>query len=157
MKKSGKRGKGTVARGPTAKEFESFVRDVRSTWDELGENVEPVWSWDNASIHRSVRNGDWHALDIGSNNFTQLTPYSPDIHSVIEISHSMIMSEMRRYIRRHVVQEDEGLEPYGAAVQRIFLRAITPAYIKKLTHRLFFTVLPAIIERDGGWGPKHLR
>lgn len=157
MKKSGKKGKSTVARGPTAKEFESFVRDVRKHWTELGESVEPVWSWDNASIHRSVQAGDWLPMDINNNNYTRLSPYSPDIHSVIEISHSRIMGEMRRYIRRHVVEEGEGLQPYAAAVHRIFLRAITPEYIKGLTHRLFFKVLPAIIAGNGEFASKHLR
>jgi hypothetical protein len=161
MKRTARKGKGRpsriLARGPTAAEFRTFIREVIDEWGEAGESVRPILSWDNAPIHGSVREGDWEGLGIGVQTHTLLPPYSPDIHSVIELSHAVLMREMNRYIRRRGAREGDGLVQYTNVLLRLFKRVITPEWAQATTHRLFTKVLAAIIQKGGDYPSKHLR
>jgi hypothetical protein len=149
------RGKKLVlANGPVRDEFRAFIRAVLSRWRAKGEKQEPLLSWDNINIHGNVREGDWTDMGIRPSNHMLLPSYSPDMHSVIELSHALLMSPVRKYINDSRAPE---LEAYTKELQRLFYEVVTPRWARKTTHRLFLKVLPAILKESGGYPPKRFR
>lgn len=59
---------------------------------------QPIFSWDNPRIHGTVGDSTWRALGITKDNHTLLPPYSPDMHFVIETSHAIICTALRKDI-----------------------------------------------------------
>ena len=59
---------------------------------------QPIFSWDNPRIHGTVGDNTWRALGITKDNHTLLPPYSPDMHFVIETSHAIICTALRKDI-----------------------------------------------------------
>jgi hypothetical protein len=153
------KGKTVAARGPTAAEFKNFIAGCRKAWDELGEVLPPIFSWDNARIHGNVRDEEdgWGQLGITVQTHTQLPPYSPDMHSVIELSHARLMGEMQKFINDRKSGPDDELPAYTDKLLELFLATITPSWAKATTHRLFIDVLPAVLRGNGDYTPKHLR
>lgn len=150
-------GKSINARGPTEAEFKSVVRGCINAWTEKGESVEPIFSWDNARIHGNVREDDWASWGITTRTHTLLPPYSPDMHSVIELSHARVMDAMQKFMNDRVGIADDSLPVYTKKVEELFFEVITPAWAQATTHRLFIEVLPAILEAGGDYPPKQLR
>ena len=146
----------TKAGGPTGQEFKDFIRQVQAIW--YGQQVlPPVWSWDNARIHGAVAAGAWTDLGITTANHTNLPPYSPDMHNVIETTHAIIMKHMQDFMNQRAPQPTDTLQIYTDQLQAIFKEHITPKYIKSLTHRLFSVTLPAIVEAEGHYPSKTQR
>jgi hypothetical protein len=145
------------AGGPTGEEFKDVIRAVYKQWREKGESVRPVWSWDNARIHGNVLNGDWELEDISAGNHTQLPPYSPDMHSVIELSHALLMHFMQDFINKRRNVQGDSVPMYVAKMQELFYKHVTAPWAQKTTHRLFLKVLPAILDAQGQYPPKGLR
>jgi transposase len=158
------------ARGPTKEEFREYIKNVQALWmlREMfsGKNVprKAVFSWDNAKIHSSVLAGDWADLGISTAEHTLLPPYSPDMHSVIELTHAELMRDMSSFISRRTPQPDEQLQLYTSYLQHAFTSRITPAYVQATTHRLSkccrrsfrqmaATRLSSIVERSQVAGP----
>lgn len=153
---------GKVARGPTAEEFQHFISECKTHWklhcQEAGiEPIEPIFSWDNASIHGDVEGGGWAEHGITSAEHTLLPPYSPDMHSVIELCHALVMVHMRRYIGKTIPTAKDSLEQYINQLRTTFHAHITPSWAQRTTHRLFWDVLPAILEHEGRYAPKSKR
>lgn len=119
--------------------------------------LQPIWSWDNARIHGSVANGGWADLEITAADHTGLPPYSPDMHSVIELCHALVMGHVQRFINRTVPQSGHTLEMYTSHLFRLFHSIITPTWAQNTTHRLFTDVLPGILEAEGHYAPKRQR
>ena len=159
-----KKKKGRPAKAPTGAEFKAFIRDVLRTWHkkerEAGRLVaDPILSWDNASPHGKVREGEWAGLGIDAHGTHMLVPpYSPDMHSVIELSHAEVMRGVQEFIRhRKGPKNRRGLQPYVDNLFEEFYTRITPEWVQKATHRLFIYVLPAILDAKGDYPPKQLR
>ncbi|KAG2428017.1 hypothetical protein HXX76_012003 [Chlamydomonas incerta] len=146
---------GAVAKGPTEEEFKEFVAYTRAQWNRLEEGAQasetPIYSWDNARIHRSVREGDWEEapFNITTADHTMLPPYSPDMHSVIELSHAQLMRHMTHFINERCRVENDTLPPYIAELERAFQVLITKNRAQSTTHRLFIEVMPEILRLGG--------
>ena len=145
-------------------EVRDFVADVKARWEQLergrtraGAAPQPVWSWDNAKIHGNVAAGEWADFDIATTNHTNLPPYSPDMHNVIEITHSMVTKYMQKFINTQAHISSDNLLVYTKELERIFATHITPQYIQSLTHRLYTVTLPAIVEAKGSYPPHSKR
>lgn len=149
--------RGGNAKGPTEDEFRAFVMDCKAAWRSKGATEDPIWSWDNAGIHRSVREGDWEKDGITTDNHTQLPPYSPDMHSVIELCHARLSQHMTEFINTRVGVPDDNLLAYTTELQSAFSTLITPAWVQATTHRLFITVLPEILNARGMFASKQFR
>lgn len=150
--------KAIAARGPTEEEFKAFIRKCLKAWDDdARESVPPIFSWDNAKIHRSVRDDDWALQGISVQTHTLLPPYSPDMHSVIELSHARLVDAMQKFVNERVSGPEDNLLVYTEELKALFKSQITPEWAKATTHRLFIEVLPAVLEANGDYPPKHLR
>ena len=150
--------KAIAARGPTEEEFKAFIRKCLKAWDDDAcESVPPIFSWDNAKIHRSVRDDDWALQGISVQTHTLLPPYSPDMHSVIELSHARLVDAMQKFVNERVSGPEDNLLVYTEELKALFKSQITPEWAKATTHRLFIEVLPAVLEANGDYPPKHLR
>ena len=158
-------GKRVAARGPTAEEFKAFVRQCLEAWKaqrsprEVIFSMDPIFSWDNTRIHGNVLDADgtWPSLGITPATHTLLPPYSPDMHSVIELTHARLMEGMQQYINDREPTANDTLQGYLNVLQGLFKSLITKDWVQATTHRLFIKVLPAILEAEGGYPPKHLR
>jgi hypothetical protein len=128
-------------------------------WDDLGERWDQVLlSLDNASVHGEEDSEEWVNMDVRPDQRTHLPPYSPDMHSVIELSHSQVMRRMQDYINdRRVPASEDSLPPYIDTLKTIFKETITSAWAQSTTHRLFTKVLPAVLKAEGAYPPKRLR
>lgn len=153
-----------AAKAPTHKEFRAFIRAVLKEWrakeQAAGRHVaDPILSWDNAPVHGRVREGEWADLNIHADSTHMgVPPYSPDMHSVIELSHALVCKKMKAQIARgEWSREGTGLMPYIKELERLFYSMITPEWAQKTTHRLFIDVLPAIVAIRGDYPPKKLR
>jgi hypothetical protein len=92
-----------------------------------------------------------------ADNHTQLPAYSGDAHSVIELSHAVVVREMQEFMRTHPSKTGDTLKMYTEELQRIFDECITPEWAVKTTYRLVCDVLPAIIAQKGGYAEKKFR
>lgn len=153
--------KGNAARGPTAEEFADFVSAVGDKYQELlvGAGMDPRrgwrWSWDNPRIHGSVENGDWEEYGITVDNHTMLPAYSPDMHSVIETSHAIIVDAFKAEVNAR----GQGLRFMDALrrLEAIFYEKLTPEWGVKAVKRLYAVTLPGILEAEGHYPPKRAR
>ena len=109
-------------------------------------------------IHRSVVDGDWARPNgITPETHTLLPPYSPDMHSVIELTHAHLMLHFQTFINNRVQVQFDTLQPYLDELERLFNTLITHAYVWKLTVRVYKTVLPAIVQAKGAYPDKEDR
>lgn len=152
-----KGGRQVNAAGPTREEFRAFIERCIQAWRSKGETEQPIFSWDNARIHGSVQNGDWADLGITTTTHTVLPPYSPDMHSVIELSHAHVTAHMQEFIDNHPTGPQDALPNYTQVLEELFYKHITPEWAQRTTHRLFLKVLPAILSANGQYPPKSLR
>jgi hypothetical protein len=157
-------GRQRAAAGPTRDEFKAVVKACLQEWeklevpDENGERATPIWSWDNARIHGDVTDGEsWAELGITGRDHTRLPPYSPDMHSVIELSHAHLMASMQDYINERQAAPQDDLSVYTCKLQELFKTRITPQWAQETTHRLFLEVLPAVLAAGGCYPPKQKR
>ena len=101
-----------MARGPTAAEFREFIRDAYAEWlarraGTAWAGEEPIWSWDNPVIHGVVGKGEWAkpgadgTPKVTKLNHTMLPKYSPDMHNVIENTHSIICKALQRFVNQN--------------------------------------------------------
>lgn len=157
-------GRKRAAAGPTKEEFKAVIRSCQRAWDAReqpgadGEREAPIWSWDNARIHGDITDGEsWADLGITALDHTRLPPYSPDMHSVIELSHAHLMSAMQKYINGRQSGPEDDLVAYTSQLQKLFKEMITPEWVQATTHRLFLVVLPAILAAGGNYPPKQKR
>lgn len=146
-----------MARGPTAEEFRDFIKECIAEWRRRGGQGAPIFSWDNPKIHGSVEAGDWADLGITMDTHTQLPPYSPDMHSVIETSHAVLMAHMQQYINDRNSNDDDTTATYIEALKENFHKCLSPRWAARATRRLFVKVLPAILKAQGQYPPKKLR
>ncbi|GLC55091.1 hypothetical protein PLESTB_000942600 [Pleodorina starrii] len=154
------KGRKCKARGPTAAEFKDFIKACLKVWnDEFCETLPPIFSWDNTRIHGNYRDeaDGWGSLGIDTETHMQLPPYSPDMHSVIELSHARLMHEMQQFINNREGGPGDSLEPYTESLGELFQATITPEWAKATTHWLFIDVLPAILQANGDYPPKKYR
>lgn len=151
------KGRPKNAKGPTEDEFRAFIKDCKAAWRSKEEDEDAIFSWDNAGIHRSVREGDWEADGITTDNHTLLPPYSPDMHSVIELCHARLSSHMTDFINARVGAPGDNLLAYTNELQSVFSSKITPEWVRATTHRLFTKVLPEILKVQGMFASKQFR
>jgi hypothetical protein len=154
-----KGGQEVNARGPTRAEFRAFVKAVKRKWKQLDKR-EAIWSWDNARIHGRVAEGEWEEMGITPEEFTNLPPYSPDLHNVIERSHARVMMDMQNFINMRVTTTtyaNDSLPPYIAELQAVFTRTITPQWAQAATYHLFLRTLPSIIQNRGDYADRRFR
>lgn len=125
-----------------------------------GENVEIVWSWDNPPIHGNVAQGTWDRrknrntpVHVTKDNHTMLPPYSPDMHKVIENSHSQVCRALQVFINEHTPTAEDTLQLYITELETLFYKEITPTWAKNTVKHLFAVTLPAILKADGGYPP----
>ena len=147
---------GKAAKGLTRDEFKHHVKEARAAWLAAGGVGEPIWCWDNARSHGSVLNeaDGWEEEGITARNHLLLPPYSADMHSVIEISHGLLMKVVRPKINR---MQETTLQPYIDLLYKSFFEHCTPEWACKTTQRLYLTVLPAIVRAKGGWPSRRER
>lgn len=153
------------AKGPTAEEF---CKDVlcpvlevaKNTLSEkLGEGVHPLISFDNDRIHTSALKRfatmlhdecGWDAATMRCS----LSPYSPDIHRVIEHTHGAAMVKFRQWLyanpKKHTVEE------YKAAFEAIYRECCSPTVIAADVAGMP-EVYKAVVKNNGGWAPRELR
>ena len=156
------------AKGPTAQEFREFIADVYQEWKRLRvgtawENAEPVWSWDNPVIHGKVGEGAWATAGqdglpaVKQADHTLLPKYSPDMHSVIELTHAIICKSLQRYINEHRPSPTDTLEMYTEQLQGFLKSQLTAWKVQKMVRRLFSHTLIAILAKDGHYPSKKYR
>lgn len=152
------------AKGPTAQEFKFFVGDCDDVWwanqRAEGTHIDPRWSWDNASVHGGAITKEAWTKMLGPTcleDHSGLPPYSPDMHSVIELAHARIMRPMQEWLDTKYNPGSMGMDDVLLELKAIFLRVITPDWVKNTTHRLYLDVLPAIIQAEGHYPPKSHR
>jgi hypothetical protein len=126
---------------------------------KLKEGVRPLISFDNDRIHNSalLRHGkmlqddwDWDAATMRCS----LSPYSPDIHRVIEHTHGAAMVKFRQWLYANPKKHD--VDEYKAAFERIYRACCTPAVIASDVAGLP-EVYKAVVKNNGGWAPRELR
>jgi len=132
------------------------VKLLQAKWDELEKALplkkrsgKPKFSWDNCRAHGGRMLADeerWQALDILPCEHTMLPPYSGDMHCVIEGTHALLMSKVVPAVNS---MTSTTLEPYIELTQRLFYETCTVEKVQRATHRLYMTVLPAILEESG--------
>jgi hypothetical protein len=154
---------GKVAAGPTAEEVRDFILECKAEWRSrvsAGAHVagDPVFSWDNTSIHKNVRKGQWEQDGITEAQHTLLPPYSPDMHNVIELCHAVITNVLKKEINDAAMGGTEhSATVWCAKLQAAFRASITPDWVQGAMRRMYAVTLPAIIQARGGWPAKSCR
>lgn len=132
-------------------------------WEAKAESIGDAdkaarWSWDNAILHGKLGpKSSWTVLGITQANHTQIPPYSPDMHFVIESSHGLITTELQKFVNEQPPQDGDPLELYTAQLQAAFKKQLTPDWGAKCVRHLFRDVLPAILVEKGNYPSKNLR
>lgn len=158
------------ARGTTKAEFVDFLKETvekikklleggesRLLWEVAGlSGVEPMFSFDNPRIHGGAER--WEELmlacDLEKKQRYPLSPYSPDIHRVIEHTHARLCGDFQRWINSHTGPFD--LPAYKSKLFELFYERQTPEVIANDVKTLP-ALYAAIIKAGGGWPPKPFR
>ena len=82
-----------------------------------------------------------------------LPPYSPNVHKVVENSHSNVCRELQNFINEHTPTTEDTLQLYITQLETLFYKVLTPAWGKATVKHLFAVTLPAILKADGGYPP----
>jgi hypothetical protein len=126
---------------------------------KLKQGVQPLISFDNDRIHTSALKRhakllqdewDWDAATMRCS----LSPYSPDLHRVIEQTHGAAMVKFRQWLYAH--PKNHSVDEYKAVFEQIYRECCTPAVISGdvAGHP---EVYKAVVENNGGWAPRELR
>ena len=137
-----------------------FITEARAKLVEKGmKPADITWSWDNAAIHGSVEEGEWEdgPVRITPDNHTMLPPYSPDMHSMIEMSHALVCGELQKFVNNLKPSPNQPLQTYIDKLYEIFYQHCDQAWGRETLRRVFCTTIPAIIDAKGGWPDKAFR
>ncbi len=153
---------GAEAKSCPFEELQDFIRDTKTKYKELCTDkhvaFEPIFSWDNPAFHGSVAAGDWKKdSHIEEKNFSQLPKYSPDMHCMVETSHSVICSGLQKDVNRHAPNATDTMDTYLDMLQTRFTEMLTPKWGMKALKRVFAKALPGILEADGRYANKQAR
>lgn len=99
----------------------------------------------------------WNELGITLANHTQIPPYSPDMHFVIESSHGLITTSLQKFVNDQPPQDGGPLDVYVAQLQKAFKEILTPDWGASTVRHLFRKVLPAVLSEKGDYPPKDSR
>lgn len=152
------------ARGPTAEEFAKEVLcpavEVAKTEliDMLDDGVQPLISFDNDRIHTSalktqatvLSNVGWDAATMRC----ELSPYSPDMHRVIEHTHGLATLKFRQWLYQNPTKHS--VAEYKSAFESIYRQCCTPDVIAKDVAGLP-EVYNYVATHGGEWATDDLR
>jgi hypothetical protein len=154
-----------LAKGPTAAEFfkDVLLPVLAAAKDKLSKKLEagvkPQVSFDNDQIHVTAlekheeelkQKCRWNA----STMRCPLSPYSPDMHRVIEHTHGMATLKFRQWLYNNPKAYD--VHQYKKAFEQIYRECCTAAVISKDVAGLP-EVYKAIIAERGGWPHRQFR
>jgi hypothetical protein len=151
--------KGSLATGPTGQEFfqDVLVPVLTAAKNKLARKLEagvkPLISFDNDKIHLSAL--DKHAVQLkkqykwdSSTMRCPLSPYSPDMHRVIEHTHGLATIKFRQWLYNNPKKYE--VHEYQAAFEEIY-RECSSAPVISADVASLPEVYKAVIAEDGGW------
>jgi hypothetical protein len=154
------------AKGPTGEEFAAEVlgpalavaQEVVSEYGLAG--VKPMVSFDNDKIHISALKQQAHVLEEWgweANMRLELSPYSPDMHRVIEHTHGLAVMKFRHWLyNRPETDVPMTVQQYQTAFEHIYKQCCTPDVIAADVAGLP-EVYQYVYNHDGDWAPKWMR
>lgn len=155
---------GKKAAGPTTKEFAEQVmkpmldaakalakepahKDIFKTYKHC------MFSYDNPKIHT----GAWamlKAMGINEDWKVPLSPYSPDLHRVIEHLHGIAEAAFKRWMYEH--PQTHSLQKYKTEFKRIFAECCKPESIAADVQGLP-ELYKWVAAHKGDWAPRKMR
>jgi hypothetical protein len=154
--------RGNPARGPTGQEFfqEVLAPVLAAAKNKLARKLEagvkPLISFDNDRIHISALENNAVQLRKqykwdSSTMRCPLSPYSPDMHRVIEHTHGLATIKFRQWLYNNPKHYE--VHEYQAAFEAIYRECSSAAVISADVASLP-DVYKAVIAENGGW-PRH--
>jgi hypothetical protein len=142
-----------------------LARDIEldpaySEWFPAGKRM--MYSFDNAPIHSAAMKRDTvsgqsmvecYGFDEKKDRL-QLSPYSPDMHRVIEHTHATATTAFQKWLLSH--RGKLSVQEYKDAFEGIYRRVVTAASVRKDVRGLP-TLYKWVATHGGNWPPAKMR
>ena len=159
---------GKVAQAPSGYEIRDLLKEVQQLVlanKEWPAGRDPVWSLDNAAVHRWAlempdwsKAGGWFRTNMRGNVWLP-PPYSPDLHQVVEHAIANLCTQFNKLLWDEVEQHTSArptVHGYAALIQQAFRTACNQQAINHNVMRLPH-VYDSVRSAKGEWAEKNLR